>query len=417
MCRIAVCLAQADLRESSRTNRATMAQPIPLNTETDTKRPIRGVLLEIASSKDEDGEIQWGGEPSGQFAADGVELRWVHMLSVGPLASNDSRGIEFTKEHILSMVEDYSARMKADKAKSAGNYHHNGLSSWEDSDPNLCKAVGYVWALEARDSDSQVWGLVEWTSEAFDRIKAKEYRYVSAELDFPDARWSTDEGYELGESATFHGFALTNNPAVESQTGLFGRTPSPGPGPAHQEPQMLSLLTALGLTKEASEQDAIQVLQALKTAHSTEVETLTTARDAALGQVEGLQSRLTEIESAAMKAACDTSWSEALRAHRALPAQEELFKQLYTDHDPETAERMLLPEGTFKALTEASGVEGDDPANPGAVLTYERASEVILKAIGDKSHGGEGLTEKEARVKYPMAFRIYEGGDTSTSNA
>lgn len=366
---------------------------------------VRSVLIELKAHRDEDDRPIYGGELSGRAADDGTALRWVHVLSTGPIAKHDSRDVEFRKSHIGSMIEDYRARMKAGKAKAAGNYMHNG-QAFGDHDPEMCKGTGYVHDIESRSNGTEAWMLVEWTPEALERIERKEFRYVSAELFYPGAEWSTKDGFDLGDTATFHGFALTNDPAVDNQIGLFGRTPSIGRvQAAPQESPMLILLAAMGLESTATEGDALQIFKALTSDNEVkdgQIVILTTERDT-------LAATIADQKAEALTAAAEGAWMDALRAYRALPSHKALFLEQYAEKSAEDAARVLSPKGTFKGLFESEGIDGFDTQETGEGMSLEKAETTILSAVTPTDAGGEGLTDKEARIKYPIHYRIYEG--------
>tara|TARA_R110000824_G_scaffold54043_2_gene149204 strand:+ start:14802 stop:15986 length:1185 start_codon:yes stop_codon:yes gene_type:complete len=394
-----------------------MTDPVHLDSTDDPQAQVlRAELLEIGIGDDSQTH---GGELSGQTLEDGTQLRWVHVLSTGQV--DDGRGLVIEPQHLASMVEDYGRRMSEGKSKSAGNYHHNGRGPG-DVDPETGKATAYVHGLELRADGAQLWMLTEWTPEALGRIEAKEYRYVSAELTFPDASISKAGKFEPGDRATFTGFGMTNRPAIERQVGLFTASPS-GPVAETEEPTMLTLLTAMGLTEDTAEAEALQAYEALKADHADQLTTLTAERDEGAATVLTLTAErdllVTTLEAQkleALEAAAETAWSAALTEHRALPSHKGLFVEQYLEKSPEDASRVLSPKGTFKSLFAGEGIDGFDSAETGEGMSREKAETMILQAVKPSAAGGEGLTDLEARIKYPIHFRIYEGNPAPSAS-
>ncbi len=391
-----------------------MAYPVTLDSTEDPKAHVlRSVLLEIATGADpETAAPMFGGEWSGQVLEDGTALRWVHVLSTGVV--DDGRGLTITAAHLADMVSDYGARMDAGKSKASGNYHHNGHGGG-DLDPETAKGTGYVHGLELRADGAQLWMLTEWTPEALGRIEAKEYRYVSAELTFPDASISKSGKFKPGDRATFTGFGMTNRPAIHRQVGLFSDTPS-GRQATDTEPTMLLLLTAMGLTEDTAEADALQAFETLKSDHADQLTTLTQERDEGVallatvtGERDALVTTLETQKAEALAASAETAWEDALRTFRALPSHKGLFIEQYLEKSPEDAARVLSPKDTFAAMFSSDGIGGSKPGDDGAGISTEQAASVIVKAVTPTDADGEGLTDLEARVKYPHHFRIYEG--------
>jgi phage I-like protein len=131
------------------------------------------------------------------------------------------------------------------------DYEHQTLNSQQNGQP--APAAGWFKTLEWRDGAGLFATDVEWTPAAARAIAEREYRYISPVFEFDP---------QTGAVQRMHMAALTNNPGLDGMKAValsafhFST----------QEPQMnkllQALLTALGLTEQTSEDQAVAALNA-----------------------------------------------------------------------------------------------------------------------------------------------------------
>jgi len=131
------------------------------------------------------------------------------------------------------------------------DYEHQTLNSAQNGQP--APASGWFKNLEWREGEGLFATDVDWTPAAARSIAEKEYRYISPVFEFDP---------NTGEVQRMHMAALTNNPGLDGMkaVALSAFTFQP------QEPQMnkllQALLTALGLTEQTPDDQAVAALNA-----------------------------------------------------------------------------------------------------------------------------------------------------------
>lgn len=344
-----------------------------------------------------------------QALGDQPPTEW-RLLRAGP---NDTvKGVfHFTRQ---------SARMVMDLARAWGNeysadYEHASVA-WP---PTEAPAAAW-YDLELRESADgpELWAnRIRWTTRAAERIKAKEYRYISPVLHFQHAG---DDAGTL-EVTEFVNFALTNLPATKhmdaliaaSKHGTLSHTGEIGNGTKGATMKYEALLVALGLNPEANEQAALRALRDLEARAelakevlglipeaSEPIGTITAWRDAA-GQVETLTTRITELEGtiaehedAGRAERVEALLAKGLKDGKLTPASRDALTKAMADTegriDPERLESYLnaaprvvpgatrQPTGSDKpAGAEAAGAGTDD----GGKTAWERLSNTEKVAL------------------------------------
>lgn len=129
---------------------------------------------------------------------------WVQCAKVGSFFSKRYKKFNITEEQFDEMIKNLSAN------ESLVDYDHLSTAPIsERPSPDAGKAAGWILALQKRNSGRELWALVEWTRNAAELIRNKEYRFISPTIvpSFPD---SENEGKSLG--AKLIAMALTNLP-------------------------------------------------------------------------------------------------------------------------------------------------------------------------------------------------------------
>lgn len=173
--------------------------------------------------------------------------RWVHLLPLGAVTARDGRAFTVNEPSLIV------ARSTASSTEVPVDYEHQTLKAAANGKP--APAAGWVKKFEIRANG--IWGLIEWTAEAFAMIKAKEYRFISPTVVVNKVTREVDRIANAG---------LTNMPALE----LTPLQRLPGGGD-----ELERLADALlGLDKPAGR---IELIEAIKQLQARSLEQLAAA--------------------------------------------------------------------------------------------------------------------------------------------
>jgi len=318
-------------------------------------------------------------------ADDGSDLYWVQVLQTGPIPKYDD--FEITTAHLAAMVDEYGAHLEQYPAQHRpGNYFHNPRKP-EVTDPGSKVATGWTYDLETRADGHQLWALVDWTPKALEHIQGKEFRYISAEV-------------SIGEkSASFAGFAITNDPAVLGMATTFEAGP-----PAEDETPMtipLLVLTALSLSEDATAEDAVLKIDGLKARVPTgDVVTLERSR---LATLKAKETQLTALLEKQAEDEAKGFVATARDEHRILPAEEPKWLAFTQKHGTTAADDLMPAKGTHTHLFESNGDDGqgNGEAPEGGLLTFEAASAKVAELKTAKK------TDAEIEKSHPAVWKAY----------
>lgn len=143
---------------------------------------------------------------------DGAAPEWVKLFDYGTIRGRDGRGPYVLRDqaHGQQVVATTTAYQKG--ADLPIDYEHQTQLAAKNGQP--APAAGWIKALEARADG--IYGQVDWTATAAQRIGAKEYRYISP-------TFAGDGPHSTGNVVRIAGAGLTNLPnftipAIASQT-------------------------------------------------------------------------------------------------------------------------------------------------------------------------------------------------------
>ena len=185
-----------------------------------------------------------------EFAeSDESTTSWVHALSIGSFKHPLWGTLDFSADRIRRFAQGVKDNVL-------------GIDPAIDFQHTSDEAAGWVKDAEAR-SDG-LWLFVEWTKNAVEKIRNKEFRYFSA--DFLD-EWVDPSGKK--HTDVLRGGGLTNRPFLKNLvpvnlSELFSNGTQKG---KEDESMKLTeqLREALGLSEDSTEQDALDAIGALNT--------------------------------------------------------------------------------------------------------------------------------------------------------
>lgn len=129
--------------------------------------------------------------------ANGTTSSWIHALPLGDYQHPVFGKISVTVDKIKRFADNVKNKVRG--IDLSLNYNHN----------NEADASG--WVKDAEPRDTGLWLFVEWTKNAAEKIKNKEYRYFSAEY---HDKWKDATGKEHAD--VLFGGALTNRPYMKN---------------------------------------------------------------------------------------------------------------------------------------------------------------------------------------------------------
>ena len=224
--------------------------------------------------------------------------RWVELARSGShFGRGSDRKVELTSDDLRSMVRGYD-KIKAEGWFPVGapvGFNHAAILG--SRDPESTKAAGRIMKVRTQDNSDgslSLYGLVQWTDEGRQRIRAGEFDGFSIEMIPSDVARSKKTGEPLGDAALIGG-TLTNEPFV---SGMQAVAASEQDSTNRSDDTMSSTLSILrgtvALTEEASEAEVIAKVQALAD-QAAKVEALTESLDTLTADRDALKTERDEL--------------------------------------------------------------------------------------------------------------------------
>jgi len=133
------------------------------------------------------------------------DISKVQLLRAGKYKYLDNTPLEITSGMLSNMKANFDNKVK--KIDLAIDYFHNAYA----------EAAGWIKEVILENNNSELWVKVEWTSEAMEKILAKEIRYLSADFDLDYEDNESGERY----GPTLNGGGLTNRPFVKGMNPIL----------------------------------------------------------------------------------------------------------------------------------------------------------------------------------------------------
>lgn len=315
---------------------------------------------------------------------------WLRLLPLGRVNLVDGRPpFEVDPESLGAMVKAFGER----GTDLVIDYEHQSLKGGQ------APAAGWIKDLEVREDG--LWAKVEWTEQAGEYLKRREYRYFSPVLRIDPETRRPQELLNV---------ALTNTPAIQGLSPLVAKwggealtaaesrgkpTPAAGQGADSQDLAGLEacregarlaeeLKARYGLGPEASEaalweksvelfRDLVQSLGLPEEATASQVKGSLEALKVERGQVEMLQGEVAALKARLSEELTARTVEDAMLAGKITPAQKE-WAMSYCRRDPES----------FKQYVEKA---------PKVIPLGER-----LNLGEERRRGNQGLTPEELAV-------------------
>lgn len=170
---------------------------------------------------------------------------WVRFMAPGLNKARDGRAFTVDDpDRIVQLSNAYKGKIDL-----LVDYEHQFDRAAQNGQP--APAAGWIKELSARGPDGTpgIWARIEWLPAALSKIKAREYRYLSAAI-----AHDANNVVQLVPRAS-----LTNQPALDEATALFSTQ-----HPQETDLKLLqTMLGALGLAATTSEEDFLKLFTPL----------------------------------------------------------------------------------------------------------------------------------------------------------
>ena len=252
-----------------------------------------------------------------------AEGTWLQLLPAGEVSGRDGRGPYRvgTQADMQRIVDATLARTKA--TDLFVDYCHQAVFGAIPGVGGTAPAAGWIKELQVRPDG--IWGRVEWTAAAAEKIRAGEYRYLSPTF-FNDA---------AGRVLVIFNASLINTPNFE-----LAAVAASDRGLSTQEHDMKRIAAELGLGETATEDDIVAKVRTMKSAHTTvaaavglQAQASADAITAAIAakvpdpskfvpieQYLSVQTSLAELQKDGAKAKAEAAVAEAIAAGKVAPA-------------------------------------------------------------------------------------------------
>lgn len=325
-----------------------------------------------------------GQENKGQIALNGIELPlgkmgavpgqngegrplpgWVKLIPAGKVQGRDGRGWENgNPQGVIDRFLNFGVDLPVDLE------HATELKA-----PKGEPAPAAGWIKELENRGGSVWGRVEWNAIGQDLVGSKQYRYLSPVILY---------NKENNEIAGLTSVGLTNRPnlnltALNQQQGES--TPQ-GQDPKENSMNVKALLAAMGLPETATEAEALDAIQKMKTDLASASNSMAAAADlakfvprgdydAALVRATNAETVLADQKKTALEAAINSEIELALKAGKIIPATADYHKAQCRQEGG--LDRFKAYVAATPAIGAPSGLDDKDLDNTGKALNAEEA--------------------------------------------
>ena len=316
--------------------------------------------------------------------SDGIDregISRVQLLRTGkffhPKAENGV--FEITPNSLLSMKNNFDNNVRRlDKAEIAVDYGHDDKG----------KAAGWINSVELEENNTQLWITVNWTESAEQAILAREWRFLSADLDL---NYSDNEnGVPIGP--TLLGAGLVNRPHIKAMKAVFSEE-------NYNEKTLKGAfsMTPEEMMKKIGELEArIKELEGMvgeKKSMLMEKEDEMSAMEKKLGgaekQLAEANEKLETLETEVLNTKKEAKFSELLSEGKIIPAQKEAFMSMSL----ELSENFFKNAQSLNLSENGKGTETERDENTNTQIS---ASEQIEKKANELIENNKNLSLSDA---------------------
>jgi phage I-like protein len=327
--------------------------------------------------------------------ADGIDrngIKRVQLLRTGTFKHPQAPDGAFTitPDMLLKMKANFDGNARRlDKGEIPLDYGHNTEG----------EAAGWIQKVDVEDNAS-LWVEINYTKKAEQAIMDREWRFISADIDFDYE--DNETGVKLG--AVLLGAGLVNRPHIKSMKAVFSDS---GIGEENNnekpKPEKGYSMTPEEMAKKIGELEA--VINQLK-AQLGSTDAAKVSAEKSLGDMKaecsGLKEQLkeatakvTQLTEANEKVAKEAKFSEFLNAGKVVPAQKEAFMGMTL----ELAEKLFKDAKTTVNLNDnGHGNNGTANNNNGGSNDKKSATDIVEERAAE-------LMKTNSKLKLGEAYR------------
>ncbi len=323
----------------------------------------------------------------------------VQLLPAGAFRAEDGRPVEAIAWHLdESIAAAVIATARRRSNKFVIDYEHQTQGAEKNGQPAPASGWFSAAGLEFRPGVGLFATDVEWTPRAAEFIRNKEYRYLSTVFLYDKT---------TGAVLKLICAALTNTPALDGMDEvalaalrdrfLAETAPAPSSGGTSEHdpmnPLLKALLTALGLTESATEQEAVAALTALK-GQAAQANTLNQevvalkaatpdpARFVSIDKFNQLNTELVQLKATNVERQVEDLITQAKAEGKVTPAAEDVWRAVGKS-DIAQLKSLIAATPANPALAGASQTQGKTPdQEQGGSGQLGEAELAICKAMG-----------------------------------
>lgn len=272
-----------------------------------------------------------------KFSADGSAPEWIQLLPAGEFKAVDGRG-----PYLLDRPEAIIEQFVKDGSRAPIDENH--AIDIQSSKGGSTPARGWIVELQSRDTG--IWGRVEWTAAGRVLVEDKAYGFISPV--FVHGKSKPQRISRILRAA------LTNDPGLKQLESLLTR----------EESEMdEEIRAALGLSKEASDEDVLKAAQTAHQASTSHPALLTRVAEAAgvdktltgdelisaienrgsdtgelaevRGELKTMQSKFTALATSTAKDRAETTIDAAIKDGKIVPALRDHYISRHTKNPDE----------------------------------------------------------------------------------
>ncbi len=171
----------------------------------------------------------------------GTVPEWVMLARVGAWLGHPAMPEVIGREHLRSALDYFQRHYAANEADLVIDYHHASILA--PAGGATAPAAGWIQKMELRAEGTELWGRVQWTTDAANAVAERRFRYLSPVFRFNAPDRVTGEPTPM----IIHSVGLTNTPFLTELPSLneAGATDGAGEVPIAEGGDHMSLLDSL----------------------------------------------------------------------------------------------------------------------------------------------------------------------------
>jgi len=340
--------------------------------------------------------------------SDGVDrngIKHVQLLRVGRFnhPSAPDGAFDITPEMLLKMKANFDGNARRlDKGEIPVDYGHHTEG----------KAAGWIEAVHLEEENKSLWVDINYTEEAEKAIMSREWRFISADIDFE----YKDNESDMTLGPVLLGAGLVNRPHIKSMKAVFGESYGEEPNNETTKENKGFSMTPEDMMKKIGELEAmISALKAQVQAGEKSMadaedkgEEVSKENDSLKEQLKEAQSKVLKLTEEKEAVSKEAKFNEYLSAGKIVPAQKEAFMSMTLELAEKLFKDAKAANFSDKGHGKATTATTDDGDKAASTIVDERARELMNENKNMKL--GEAYSQVLSSDKDLNAKYMVEGG-------